>query len=206
VVSWQLNNCDLMLACQGEQAAIRLALPARHWAENYAFAASIMLRYLQQHSDKAYALADIISALSGWQPVAGRMQRKAARRGATVLDDCYNANPVSMQSAIDTLRALSGRKIAILGDMAELGEASESAHAGLDIEGLDEAYLIGPQMQSLAMLHPKAHWFATTADAIAALQDITFTAGDTVLVKASRSMCLESVVELLCAGEVADAL
>jgi len=206
VVSWQLNSCVLTLTYRGEQAAMQLALPARHWAENFAFAASIILRHLQQRSDKVYSLADIASALSGWQPVAGRMQRIAAQSGAVVLDDCYNANPVSMQAAIDTLRALSGRKVAILGDMAELGEASESAHAGFDIEGLDDVYLIGAQMQSLATQHPKAHWFATTADAIAALQGIAFAAGDTVLVKASRSMHLESVVELLCAGEVANAV
>lgn len=206
VVSWRLNNCVLMLSYKGEHAAIQLALPARHWAENYAFAASIMLRYLQQRGDSEHTLADITSALSGWQPMAGRMQRLVARNGATVLDDCYNANPVSMQAAINTLCALPGRKVAILGDMAELGEASESAHTGLDIEGLDDVYLIGTQMQSLATMHQKARWFGTTDDAITALQRDSFATGDTVLVKASRSMHLESVVELLCVGEVADAV
>ena len=206
VVSWQLNGDVLMLSCQGEHAAMQLALPARHWAENHAFAASIMLRHLQQRGDSKYTLADITSALSGWQPMAGRMQRLVARNGATVLDDCYNANPVSMQAAINTLRALPDRKIAILGDMAELGEYSESAHAGLDIEGLDEVYLIGAQMQALAAMHQKTRWFATTDDAITALQCDSFAADNTILVKASRSMHLESVVELLCVGEVADAV
>jgi len=205
VVNWELNGCVLALTYKGEQAEVTLTLPARHWAENYAFAASIMRRYLQQRGEK-YTLAEIISALSGWQPLAGRMQRIAARNGATVLDDCYNANPVSMQAAIDTLRALPGQKIAILGDMAELGEASESAHARLDIKGLDAVYLIGAQMQSLAAMHPETRWFATTDDAITALQDVCFAGGDTVLIKASRSMHLESVVALLRAGEVADAV
>jgi len=206
VVDWQLNGCELSLSYQGQQSVITLALPARHWAENFAFAASIMLRYLQQNSGKAYSLADIASALSDWQPVAGRMKGIVTPNGTTVLDDCYNANPVSMQAAIDTLRALAGRKIAILGDMAELGEISESVHAELDLEGVDDVYLIGTQIQVLASTHPKTHCFSTTADAVAALQAISFSAGDTVLVKASHSMHLESVVELLCAGEVADAV
>jgi len=205
VVVWRLNDCVLRLTYKGEQAETRLALPARHWAENYAFAASIMLRYLQQHS-QTYSLAAITAALSGWQPLPGRMQRIAARNGAIVLDDCYNANPVSMQAAIDTLRALPGQKIAILGDMAELGEASESTHAGLDIEGLDNVYLIGAQMQSLAAMHPEIRWFATTDNALAELQGVCLAAGDTVLIKASRSMRLEAVVALLRAGEVADAV
>ncbi len=205
-VEWQLQGCSLSLHNRDEQAQIELALPARHWAENYAFAASIMLRFLQQRSDKAYRFAEIAASMSGWQPVAGRMQRINAPSGALVLDDCYNANPVSMQAAIDTLRALPGRKIAVLGDMAELGEASASAHAGIDIDGIDTVYLIGAQMQTLADLQPQARWFAATSDAVAALQDVRLGAGDTVLVKASRSMRLEAVVELLTAGELADAL
>jgi len=200
VVSWQLHDCLLTLSHGGEQATIQLALPARHWAENYAFAASMMVHYLQQYADSACSLAEVANALSGWQPVAGRLQRFITEHGATVLDDCYNANPVSMQAAIDTLRALPGRHIAILGDMAELGDASESAHSGLDLHGLDDVYLIGAQMRALAAMHPKAHWFATTADAIAALQCASFAANDAVLIKASRSMHLEAIVERLCAG------
>ncbi|MFQ5344594.1 MAG: UDP-N-acetylmuramoyl-tripeptide--D-alanyl-D-alanine ligase [Mariprofundus sp.] len=205
VVGWQLNGCELTLTYQEAQHTLMQALPARHWAENYAFAASIMLRFMH---DSAYSgtLAEVADALSGWQPLGGRMQRCEGKNGILVLDDSYNANPVSMQAAIDTLRALPGNRIAVLGDMAELGEASESAHAGLDISGLNRVYLIGSQMRELAEKYSEVRWFADTDEALAALVEDAFEAGDTVLVKASRSMALDAVVELLCAGEVAHAV
>jgi len=205
VVDWQLDGCELTLAYKDLQHSITLALPARHWAENYAFAASIILRFLHDRECPC-TLADVADALAGWQPLAGRMQCCEGKNGVLVLDDSYNANPVSMQAALDTLRALPGNRIAILGDMAELGDASESAHAGLDISGLNSVYLIGIQMQSLAEKHAEARWFATTDEALAILASISFAAGDTVLVKASRSMALDAVVRLFCSEEVAHAL
>jgi len=205
MISWQLNGCVLTLNYQQQQHSHTLALPARHWAENIALAVSIMLRFLQQH-DQPRSLVEVVDALADWQPVHGRLQRRQGRHGITVLDDSYNANPVSMQAAIDTLRALPGRSIAVLGDMAELGETSQTAHAELDIDALDAVYLIGAQMQALADKHDEARWFASTAEALQALSGAGFAEGDTVLVKASRSMHLESVVELLCCGEVADAV
>jgi len=189
VVDWQLNGCVLSLHWQGQKATMQLALPALHWAANIAFAATIMLRYLNG-IDKT-GLSEVATALSSWQPPAGRMQQCAGIHGAVVLDDCYNANPVSMQAAVDTLRALDGCRIAILGDMAELGEDSDDAHRGINIDGLDRAYLIGKSMRQLADRHPQAVWFAPTQEAGKALADESFTAGDTVLVKASRSMALE---------------
>jgi len=204
-VGWRLNGCELTLAYKGQHASATLTLPAKHWAENYAFAASIMLRYLHDHAHP-YKLADIAEALEGWQPLAGRMQRCESPGGLVVLDDCYNANPVTMQAAIDTLRALPGKKIVILGDMAELGEATEISHAGLDLDGIDCIYLIGAHMRVLVERYPETRWFATTGEALADLTDLTFSRGDTVLVKASRSMHLESVVGLLCSGEVAYAV
>jgi len=95
------------------------------------------------------------------------------------------------------LRALDGRRVAILGDMGELGDDSHQAHADLDISGLDAVYLVGPRMKVLADANVEITWFASTADAVAALSMQCFAAGDSVLVKASRSMRLEAVVQLL---------
>jgi len=197
MVDWALTGTRLNMSYRGQQATMNLALPAAHWASNMAFAASIMLRYLQDQGGD-HTLSDVVTALSGWQPQAGRMQPCAGRDGAVILDDCYNANPVSMQAAIHTLRQLSARKIAILGDMAELGSDSEAAHAGMDITGLDKVFLIGERMHALAANHAEVRWFATTEAAIAALTTESFGHGDAILVKASRSMALERVVELLC--------
>jgi UDP-N-acetylmuramoyl-tripeptide--D-alanyl-D-alanine ligase len=204
-VNWQLGGCELRLNYQDQHSTIRLALPAAHWAANLAFAASIILRYLSDRGVEP-ELVRVAEGLQHWQPLAGRMQRRSGSTGAVVLDDSYNANPASMQAAIDTLCALPAKKIAILGDMAELGESAQAAHAGLDIVGLDMVYLIGAQMRALAEKHPESHWYATTEDALTELSSLTFGRGDAVLVKASRSMHLESVVELLCSGELAHAV
>ncbi len=204
-VGWQLEDCALRLTYQGQQADMTLNLPAAHWAENFAFAASIMLRHLNAASD-GISLQSIVAALSTWQPQAGRLQTKTGHNGCLILDDCYNANPVSMQAAIDTLKAMRGNKIAILGDMAELGDVSEMAHAGLDISQLDTVYLIGEHMRILAAKHTKAFWFASTDAALAALTDADFDSRHTILIKASRSMALEKIVQLLSQPEVIHAV
>ena len=209
-VSWQLNGCDLQLTYHDQQdsaqeASILLALPAAHWASNLAFAAAIILRHLNANNQQV-SLARVAKAIAGWQPSTGRLQPSVGKNDCVILDDCYNANPVSMQAAIDTLCALEGNKIAILGDMAELGEISESAHKNLNVSNVDTLYLIGAHMRALAALHSQAHWFATTDDALKALTDVSFSCKDSILIKASRSMQLEKVVQLLSKQEVEHAL
>jgi len=204
-VRWKLNGCKLVLTYKDQQASIELSLPAAHWAANLAFAASIILRHLNA-CDKQVSLQRVAAAIADWQPSAGRLQPSAGKNNCMILDDCYNANPVSMQAAIDTLRALTTHKTVILGEMAELGEASASAHKHIDLSSMDRIYLIGKRMQPLAAQHQHAHWFATTDEAVKALADISFTCNDTVLIKASRSMQLEKVVRLLQREGVAHAL
>ncbi|PJA32435.1 MAG: UDP-N-acetylmuramoyl-tripeptide--D-alanyl-D-alanine ligase [Zetaproteobacteria bacterium CG_4_9_14_3_um_filter_53_7] len=191
-VHWSLSGRMLQLRYGSETAVLELQLPARHWAANMALATAVILRYLPQ-----VRLSEVAGILSGWLPPAGRMQVIRGNNDCTVLNDCYNANPVSMQAAVDTLRALDGRRIAILGDMGELGDDSRQAHAGLDISGLELVYLVGPRMKVLADANAEAIWLATTADAVAALAGQQFAAGDSLLVKASRSMRLEAVVQVL---------
>jgi len=205
-VNWQLNGCELLLSNQQQQASITLSLPAAHWASNLAFAASIMLRHLNATDNGKVSLNDVTAAIASWQPPAGRLHSSVGKHEAVILDDCYNANPVSMQAAIDTLCALDGNKVAILGDMAELGDASASAHAGLNISGVDRVYLIGSRMRALAATDKQAKWYASTDTALAALAHESFTSNETVLIKASRSMGLEKVVQLLCTPEHAHAL
>jgi len=209
-VNWQLDGCELLLTSEDEQAvkqeaSITLALPATHWAENLAFAASIMLRHLNTE-DQQISLNSVASAIAGWQPSAGRLLPIAGKNDCVILDDCYNANPVSMQAAIDTLRAMHGNKTVVLGDMAELGEMTLSGHQNLDLDGVDHIYLIGTHMQTLTVKHAHAHWFATTDEAVVALAAVDFTSNDAVLIKASRPMGLEKIVQLLHKPEVAHAL
>ncbi len=205
-VTWQLNGRALQLRSGSEVATLDLALPARHWAVNMAFAASI-IRRIQRQRGAACALTDLAEAFAAWQPPAGRLRIIQAVSGATIFDDCYNANPVSMQAALDTLRACDGRRVAILGDMAELGDDAPALHAGLDVRGVDALILVGTEMRALAARHPDAAWYADSAALCHA--GVTVGGGDCVLVKGSRSMVMESIVALLTdsrAAEVAHVL
>ncbi|MDX8408211.1 MAG: UDP-N-acetylmuramoyl-tripeptide--D-alanyl-D-alanine ligase [Mariprofundaceae bacterium] len=202
-VRWQLSGTRLTLSHGDTDAVIQLALPARHWAANMALAAGIILRATEERQTKV-SLKDIARVLGDWQPAEGRMQQRSGRNGSTILDDCYNANPASMQAALDTLAAMPGKHVAILGDMAELGEESAHAHAGLNLAGVDQIFLIGQHMKHLAARYPEAHCFADTDAAVAFFDTYQPAAADIILIKASRSMALERIATVL-AGDAKEA-
>jgi UDP-N-acetylmuramoyl-tripeptide--D-alanyl-D-alanine ligase len=195
-VQWQLYGKELHLSDKLEEAVISLELPARHWAANVALASGIILR-LSRQLGKQVSLKQIVAILAEWQAPTGRMQQIRGINGCLILDDSYNANPVSMQAALDTLVAMEGHRVALLGDMAELGDSSIQAHAGINLSGLDEVYLIGPEMKALAAIHSQARWFESTEDAISYLSDYSPERDAVILVKASRSMALEGILKLL---------
>lgn len=113
--------------------------------------------------------------------------------GATVINDCYNANPTSMRAALDHLAAWApGRKVAVLGDMAELGPEAEAYHreAGAHAREVGVALLVG--VGELAPLYaPDRH--APDPAAAAELLGPLLEPGDTVLVKGSRAVGLEAL-------------
>ncbi len=195
-VQWQLDGRKLHLSDGLEETVVSLDLPARHWAANLALASGIILRLSRQLGMRA-SLKQITTILAQWQAPDGRMQQLSGVNGCLILDDSYNANPVSMQAALDTLVAMDGHRVAFLGDMAELGDDSIQAHAGINLSGLDEVYLIGSQMKVLAATQRQARWFESTEDAISFLSDYSPDSNAVILVKASRSMALEGIVRLL---------
>lgn len=126
----------------------------------------------------------------------------------TVLDDCYNANPTSVRSALESLTCLPGRKVAILGDMRELGATGPALHretGALAAEICDAVVACGAEAEQIAVgAGPEAVWFPTREELLEALPDLV-RKGDAVLVKASRAMGFEAVTEALLALEtVAD--
>lgn len=189
VVRWEMHGCGVRLMQGDALAEFELALPARHWAADAALAASIVL---QLH---LASLQEVADAMRSWQAVGGRMQSLKGTGGCTVLDDSYNANPVSMQAALDTLRSLSGRRIAVLGDMAELGRDSAALHAGLCVDGLDEVLLLGPQMRHLAASAAEVRHMHDVEQVQKVLRGMGLNENDTLLVKGSRCMRMERVVE-----------
>ena len=137
------------------------------------------------------------------QPIGGR-SNLIQRDGLTIIDDCYNENPVSMKAALDLLALATTRKIAILGDMGELGDDKEKMHeevgAYASTRSIDVLVCIGElctyMRDACNSKNIKVFYFRTPNQEIVELKNI-IEKNDTVLVKASRFMGLESIVKSL---------
>lgn len=116
-----------------------------------------------------------------------------------IIDDCYNANPTSVKASLDTLKNFKGRKVAILGDMKELGADELSLHFETGAYsaqiGIDSVIAAGPLAKELAK-GAGGKWFASVEELIGKLSAL-LQKGDTVLVKASHSMRFERIVDHL---------
>ncbi|WP_170343706.1 UDP-N-acetylmuramoyl-tripeptide--D-alanyl-D-alanine ligase [Ruegeria atlantica] len=151
-------------------------------------------------------LEQAIAGLNAWSPVKGRGVRESLPLSGggqiELLDDSYNANPTSMEAALDVLAASKGtRRIAFLGDMKELGAQEEAMHAAMaDIKAMahvDQVHCIGPLMQAMHHALPEKKrglWFATSAEMAEHLPAL-IRDGDTVLAKGSLSMALAEIVD-----------
>ncbi len=155
------------------------------------------------------SLANVVSGLAGYRPVAGRLERRALPGGAVLIDDSYNANPQSMEVALRMLASCpaEGRRIAVLGDMGELGPTSDKAHreAGrlAATLGIHSLMALGQQAERVAAGAREAGMSASHIYVGASHEDVAerlrteLTEGDWVLVKGSRSMRMERIAELL---------
>jgi UDP-N-acetylmuramoyl-tripeptide--D-alanyl-D-alanine ligase len=136
-----------------------------------------------------------------------RGERTRLRNGVTVIDDCYNANPMSMRAALDDLAATAGegRRVAVLGDMLELGPEEARFHAEIGAHaaasGVELLVAVGERSRALADAFDGETQVVSDAAQAAALVPKLVRAGDTVLVKASRGIGLEAVVKALSASD-----
>jgi UDP-N-acetylmuramoyl-tripeptide--D-alanyl-D-alanine ligase len=149
-------------------------------------------------------LEEIASGIASYKPMPGRMNIHKLPR-CTVIDDTYNSNPTSAKASLDVLAKCSGRRVAILGDMLELGQESSRFHeetgryaASLGIEVI---LCVGPESErmffgTLTSSGGESCFFPTQDKLIASLPEY-LQEGDTILVKASRGMKLEQVVRYL---------
>jgi UDP-N-acetylmuramoyl-tripeptide--D-alanyl-D-alanine ligase len=150
-------------------------------------------------------IASIQQGLAGLQPVAGRLQTRITPAGVRLIDDSYNANPDSVGAAIKVLQSAPGRRWLVMGDLAELGESAGDLHAGIGerarAAGIDRMWSCGPLSRAVvAAFGSNARHFADRDELVAALRP-ELAAGDTVLVKGSRSARMEKVVAALLARE-----
>ncbi len=136
-----------------------------------------------------------------------RGERVLLGMGATVINDCYNANPLSMRAALDDLanHETAGRRIAVLGDMLELGPAEDEHHRDIgayaETAGVDVLVTVGPRAVKMLDRYEGESYAVADADEAAALAGELVEAGDVLLVKGSRGVGLEVVAEALAAGE-----
>jgi UDP-N-acetylmuramoyl-tripeptide--D-alanyl-D-alanine ligase len=175
----------------------RIQLLGRHQVVNALFA-------LAAGAELGLDRASIERGLAACAPPKRRLQLWQTR-GVRVLDDTYNANADSMLAALETLRAFPcrGRRVAVLGDMTELGESSGPAHAEVGRRaaeiGLDQLFAVGTRAAEMAAAARRGGLgrvaeFAGVEEAAQAVNQFV-RPGDAVLVKASRAMRLERIAE-----------
>ncbi|MEE5042617.1 UDP-N-acetylmuramoyl-tripeptide--D-alanyl-D-alanine ligase [Pseudomonas alliivorans] len=151
------------------------------------------------------SLDGIVEGLNNVQPVKGRAVPHIANNGMRVIDDTYNANPSSVNAAVDLLTSFPGRTVLVLGDIGELGEWAEQGHHDVGAYAKDKVsalYAVGPLMtHAVSAFGPHARHFITQAELIEALgaeQD----KNTTLLIKGSRSAAMENVVAALCGSSL----
>ena len=142
----------------------------------------------------------IVRGLEAFAPVSGRLQRKQAVNGATVIDDSYNANPDSVRAAIDVLAQANAPRILVLGDMGEVGTQGPQFHEEIGAyaasRGIDTVLVTGALARH--MTGAGAQHFEQFDDLLAALDKQLGSKSDaTVLVKGSRFMKMERAVQHL---------
>lgn len=143
-------------------------------------------------------LVTIKEGLEQVEPAPHRMRPHQLKNGACIIDDTYNANPFSLQAAVDTLATFSGTKIVVLGDMRELGPDAKHLHfsAGENMvaAGIDYLFTLGELSAATTESFGKnAQHFTERTALLAALQPHV-TANTTILIKGSRSMQMETIL------------
>ncbi|MES2161981.1 MAG: UDP-N-acetylmuramoyl-tripeptide--D-alanyl-D-alanine ligase [Pseudomonadota bacterium] len=151
------------------------------------------------------ALDKIKLGLDTFAPVSGRLQKKAAANGAVVIDDSYNANPDSVRAAIDVLSKAAAPRVLVLGDMGEVGTQGREFHeeigAYAQSKGIEQVLVTGELASH--MRGPAIRHFENFGELLAAVE-AAVTPDATVLIKGSRFMKMERVVQHLIGSQQAN--
>lgn len=192
-----LLGIRIKLHLNGETREVMIPIPGEHNIYN-ALAAACVGHVLGME------LEEICRGIESVETVSGRSNLIRVK-GMTLIDDCYNANPVSMKASIDVLSKAGGRKIAVLGDMGELGKDEKELHAqvGAYLAGKNIDYLFcsGELSREIAREAEKnsgcaVAYFSSKEELIPALlQEVK--EGDTILIKASHFMEYPIIIEAL---------
>jgi UDP-N-acetylmuramyl pentapeptide synthase len=182
-------SSELRLRTPRGEAHAALAIPGIHNVRN-AFAAAACAHAA------GIEVASIAAGLSAFRPYTGRLQVKQAKSGLTVIDDSYNANPDSVRAAIDVLASCPAPTVLVLGDMGEVGSRGPEFHREIGAyarsRGVTQLLALGEATtHAVAAFGAGAEHFADVEALLPAIR------GRTVLVKGSRFMKMERVVNAL---------
>lgn len=194
IAAWQEDNFITVQA--------HVPMPGKHMLINALAAVAI-------GQDLGLMPEEIARGIEAFRPVKGHGSILETER-FMIMDDCYNANPASMKAGLDVLSEVEERKVAILGDMFELGADEEKLHYDIGSyaakQGIDLLIFIGQLAKQYEMgvesclsdadKSPEIHYFATIEEAQEALPNLLKT-GDAILVKASHGMHFEKIVASL---------
>lgn len=192
-----LKGTNFEAVMEKERFSVHVPVPGKHMVSNALAAIAIAL-------DLGMTKEEIIRGIEKFRPVGGHSN--IIETGTyTILDDCYNANPASMKAGIDVLKDALGRKVAILGDMFELGEEEQELHASVGryaaAAGFDLLVFVGELSGNSLIAADKVlrkketlFYFSTREELEERLPEL-LQEGDTVLVKASHGMHFEKIVE-----------
>jgi UDP-N-acetylmuramoyl-tripeptide--D-alanyl-D-alanine ligase len=192
VTSLGLKGLQFNILHDGQEATVRTILVGKHNVYPSLAAATVGIASGMSLDDISAGLAQTPSTI--------RIDVKPGLNGSMIIDDSYNASPLSTIAALNVLGELPGRKIAILGDMAELGSYEERGHREV---GECAARLV----DKLILVGPRARWIGDEATS-RGLRDVIFfdntsqvnyepRPGEFILVKGSRGMKMEQIVSRL---------
>src|SRR5450830_788416 len=194
--SFSLNSdySDIQLKTPKGDISLQLPAAGEHNVRNALAATAAALAM-------GVSLEKIAEGLAQFKGAKGRLQQKRGINGALVIDDTYNANPASIKAAIDVLAAHSKKQILVLGDMGELGDEAASLHAEIGryakASNIPALYLLGDLSRETAAAFGKgAHHFDDAESLSASLKPL-LNPETVVLVKGSRFMQMERVVDQL---------
>ncbi|MBQ8782186.1 MAG: UDP-N-acetylmuramoyl-tripeptide--D-alanyl-D-alanine ligase [Clostridia bacterium] len=192
------TSTSFEIHCDGDVYNVRIPTIGKHNVYNAVAAFAVA-------KETGIAPENAIKGLLNYEP-SGMRQRINQKGGVTFIEDCYNASPDSVRAAINTLASFkTGRRVAVLGDMLELGTVSDDAHRDSGMlaakKGIDAVFTYGEKSVLTSMkaqemgISETAHF--TSHEALAERINAYIKPDDVVLFKASRGMKLENVIELV---------
>jgi UDP-N-acetylmuramoyl-tripeptide--D-alanyl-D-alanine ligase len=183
---------EIVLTTPNEEATFVLQLPGVHNVRNALAAAAVGVAL-------AIPAATIARALSGFTGFEGRMQCRRAINGALLIDDSYNANPDSTLAAIAVLAKLPGKRMLVLGAMGELGAQADVLHARVGQAardaGIERLFTFGELAREACVAFGDAGQHCARIEDLLAAVELELDADTSVLIKGSRAMEMERVVQ-----------